>query len=59
MKKSKQQICKFVGCNKQVYASKMKFCGEHERAFQEIKKVGGKYVLGALTFIAVSTLKKK
>ncbi|WP_434799310.1 hypothetical protein [Terrisporobacter vanillatitrophus] len=62
MKESKQKICKIPGCNKEVYDSKLLFCGEHERAFQEFKKIAGAVGgvgMAALAFIAKSITNKK
>jgi hypothetical protein len=58
MKEEKVKTCKYFRCNKEVYSSKAKFCGEHERFYREHRnKIGG----ALLTFggIALSALVKK
>lgn len=35
----KQRICKFPGCEKETFNKKSYFCGEHERKFQEGKRI--------------------
>jgi len=62
MKRSKQKICKMPGCNKEVYDSKLLFCGEHQRAFREFKKNAGAVAgvgVAVVTFIAKSIINNK
>lgn len=37
MGESANNICIIPGCEKEVYAPKMLFCGEHERGYNDIK----------------------